>query len=52
MRNNLTSKFGKLYSREEKRREEKRREEKRREELNYALLLARSKLLRSVIPYG
>ena len=32
MRNNLTSKFGKLYSREEKRREEKRREEKRREE--------------------
>ena len=47
MRNNLTSNFEKIYSREEKR-----REEKRREELNYALLLARSKLLRSVIPYG
>ena len=47
---NLTSNFEKIYSREEKRREEKRREG--REELNYALLLARSKLLRSVIPYG
>lgn len=45
---NLTSNFEKIYSREEKRR--KRREG--REELNYALLLARSKLLRSVIPYG
>ena len=32
MRNNLTSNFEKIYSREEKRREEKRREEKRREE--------------------
>lgn len=42
---NLTSNFEKIYSREEKRREG-------REELNYALLLARSKLLRSVIPYG
>lgn len=37
MINNLTSNFEKIYS---------------REELNYALLLARSKLLRSVIPYG